>query len=92
MNVPVGHNFQQCLLERTDRVEHRTLRHTVSNCDYTCVRKFANLVVTIVYCSCPLGVNLVCVVGTSLPDPSLSTATGNTRVSGCSLIDVFGTL
>jgi hypothetical protein len=40
--------------------------HTASNCDDTCARKFANLVVTCACCSCPSGVILLCVVGTTL--------------------------
>ena len=53
-----------------------TLCRTVSNCDETCASKFANLVVTSACCSCPAGVNLVCVVGTTLSPPAVSAATG----------------
>jgi hypothetical protein len=53
-----------------------TLRRTASNFDDTCVRKFVNLVVTFTFCSCPEGVNRLCVVGTSLSPSVVCVATG----------------
>jgi hypothetical protein len=43
-----------------------SLCRTVSSCLVTRARKSANLIVTFACCSCPAGVNLVCVVGTTL--------------------------
>ena len=43
-----------------------SLRHTASRCLVTPGRKSANLIVTFACCSCPAGVILLCVVGTTL--------------------------
>jgi hypothetical protein len=59
-----------------------SLRRTAWTCLVTRARKSSNLIVTFACCSCPAGVNLLCVVGTTLSCSAVLAARGiHTSVS-----------